>query len=102
MEKQASLLMSRGGLDLSHGLSIQPTAVAVVAARSNVFIQCAILCGYCVLNFSVGGLLRASADFGERPLREVSTVCAQASASLHTQDIPYAVPLIWDLLLAIQ
>ena len=99
VERQVTLPTRMGGLGLSHGSKIQPTAV--VAAWTNA-ISTLIPFGDCALEHLRQGLLQASADYGRRSIGELTTICEEAADSVHASATPHSVPIIWDLLLAIR
>lgn len=91
MERQVSLAMGVGDLGPSHGSNTQPTAV--VTAWANV-ISTLIPFEDCALESLRGDLLRASTDFGWRPIGKLTAICEEEANSLHTTDIRHAVPII--------
>lgn len=78
-------------LDLSHGLSVQPTAL--VAAWPNVVSRLIFLLEIAPMN-PLQGLLRASTEYGMYSIGERTIVCKETVHSLHTQDIPNSVLIV--------
>lgn len=80
MEKQVSLSTRVGGLGFFHGLNSQ--SAEVVAAWTNLISTIGPF-GDCALESLQRGLIRASANYGWRPTREVNALSENATDAHH-------------------